>query len=84
MSRHHLPLCRAKYQFAKDIYRIQVKLPKILKNDLGQEAFASILKIVKCVALANRSQDKSRLIGAAGFSCCSLAISSRPFILGSR
>ncbi len=52
MSRHHLPL----YQ------RIKLKLPKVLKYDLGQEAFDSILKIVKCVVLASRSQAKTRLI----------------------
>ena len=53
---------QACYQFAKEIYRLKVKLPKTLKNDLGQEAFATSLKVVKCVALASRSQDKSRLI----------------------
>ena len=58
----HLPLYQASYQFAKEIYRLKLELPKALRYDLGQESFSSSLKVVKCVALANRSQDKTRLI----------------------
>ena len=61
-SNQHLPLYQASFQFSKEIYRVKTKLPKLMKYDLGQESFASALKIVKCVALANRVQDKSRLI----------------------
>lgn len=56
----HLPLYLSAYQFSKAIYRIKLKLPKVLKHDLGQEAFSSALKILKCIVLANRAQDKSR------------------------
>ncbi len=62
MARQQLQLYQAGYKYSLCIYRIKVKLPRLLKHDLGQEAFASSLKVVKCVVLANRSQDKSRLI----------------------
>ena len=62
MSRHQLQLYQASYQYAKEIYRIKLKLPKSLKYDLGQESFSSSLNVVKCVALASRSKDKGRLI----------------------
>jgi hypothetical protein len=58
----HLPLYLSSYQFSKEIYRLKLKLPKTLKHDLGQEAFSSVLKILKCVVLANKAQDKSRHI----------------------
>lgn len=58
----HLPLYSATFVFVREIYKIRVKLPKILKHDLGQEAFGSALKILKCVVLANRARDKSRHI----------------------
>ena len=60
MSRtRHLPLYTASYVFVRETYRIKIKLPKILKYDLGQEAFASSIKILKCVALANHVEDKT-------------------------
>lgn len=39
---------------------MKLKLPKALKYDLGQETFGSALKILKCIVLANRAQDKSK------------------------
>ena len=58
----HLPLYSAAFVFVREIYRMRVKLPKMLKHDLGQEAFQSALKILKCVVLANRAHDKNRHI----------------------
>lgn len=58
----HLPLYSATFVFVREVYKIRVKLPKTLKHDLGQEAFGSAFKILKCVVLANRSRDKSRHI----------------------
>ena len=54
----HLPLYVSTYVFVREIYRIRIKLPKILKFDLGQEAFQSSIKIIKCVVLANQARDK--------------------------
>jgi len=58
----HLPLYSASFAFVREIYRARLKLPRLLKHDLGQEAFQSALKILKCVVLANRAWDKSRHI----------------------
>lgn len=58
----HLPLYSATYNFTKEIYRIKIKLPKALKYDLGQEAFASAIKMLKCVVVANTSKDKSPVL----------------------
>ncbi len=58
----HLPLYSAAFVFVREIYKIRVKLPKLLKHDLGQEIFQSALKILKCVVLANRARDKDRHI----------------------
>ncbi len=51
----HLPLYAAIYGFSKETYRLKVKLPKALKHDLGQETFASAIKMLKCVVIANAS-----------------------------
>ena len=37
-----------------------MKLPKLLRYDLGQEAFESSFKILKCIVLANKAQEKGR------------------------
>ena len=62
----NLPLYSLSYAYAKELYRIKLKLPKALKYDLGPEVFGSALKILKCIVLANRAQEKthhlSRLI----------------------
>jgi hypothetical protein len=58
----HLPLYSWAYAFVRESYRIMGKLPKLLKHDLGQEAFSSALKIVKCVVVANKAQEKGRHI----------------------
>jgi hypothetical protein len=56
----HLPLDSATFVFVRDVYKIRIKLPKLLKHDLGQETFESAIKILKCVVVANRARDKSR------------------------
>jgi len=58
----HLPLYSAAFVFVREIYKIRVKLPRLLKHDLGQEVFQSAIKILKCVVLANRAREKSRHI----------------------
>ena len=55
----HLPLYAAAYAFSKEIYRLKIKLPKAMKHDLGQEAFHSAIKILKCIVIANQLKDKS-------------------------
>ncbi len=45
----HLPLYAATYGFAKETFRIKVKLPKLLKYDLGQEAFTSAIKMLHTI-----------------------------------
>jgi len=63
MSRtQHLPLYSSIYVFTREIYRIKLKLPKVLKHDLGQEVFRSAIKLLKCVVLANRAREKERHI----------------------
>ena len=54
----HLPIYATAYVFVREIYRIKLKLPRALKYDLGKVEFESALKILKCIILANRSQDK--------------------------
>jgi hypothetical protein len=58
----HLPLYAATYSFAKDVYRIKIKLPKVLKFDLGQEVFSSAIKMLKCVVVANASKEKTQML----------------------
>jgi hypothetical protein len=59
MSRtQSLPLYSSAYLFTREIYRIRTKLPKSLKFDLGQEAFHSSIKILKCIVLANAAKEK--------------------------
>jgi hypothetical protein len=55
----HLPLYAATYGFAKETYRIKIKLPKLLKYDLGQEAFTSAIKMLKFVVMANVVREKA-------------------------
>ena len=55
----HLPLYVSSYVFVREIYRVRINLPKVLKFDLGQETFQSAIKIVKCVVLANQARDKA-------------------------
>ncbi|MBF0367625.1 MAG: four helix bundle protein [Oligoflexia bacterium] len=56
---HHLPIYASTYVFIREICRIKIKLPKNLKHDLGQESFASALKILKCIVLANKAKEKT-------------------------
>lgn len=62
MRTQNLPLYTSAFILAREIYRIKVKLPKTLKYDLGQEAFQSTIKVLKCVVIANRAHDKARHI----------------------
>ena len=62
ITSQHPPIYTASYAFVREVYRIKIKLPRALKYDLGQEEFSSALKILKCIVLTNRSQDKSRHI----------------------
>jgi hypothetical protein len=55
----HLPLYAAAYAFTKEMYRLKTKLPKALKYELGQEAFHSAVKTLKCIVIANRAKDKA-------------------------
>ena len=56
----HLPLYSLAYAYVREVYRVKVKLPKLLRYDLGQEAFESSFKILKCIVLANKAQEKGR------------------------
>lgn len=58
----HLPLYTSAYVFVREIYRIKLKLPKVLKHDLGQEVFRSAIKLLKYVVLANRAKEKGNHI----------------------
>lgn len=58
----HLSVYSQTYKYLKEIHRIKLKLSKVLKYDLGNEAATSSLKILKCIVLANRSQDKTRYL----------------------
>jgi hypothetical protein len=59
MARYqHLPIYRAFYAFSREVYRIKIKLPKVLKHDLGSMLFVSSLRCLRCVVFANGSQKK--------------------------
>ena len=58
----HLPLYSLAYTFTREIYRIKLKLPNTMKHDLGQQMFESTIKILKCVVIANKSQEKANHI----------------------
>lgn len=55
----HLPLYAATFGFTKDIYRLKAKLPKAMKHELGQEAFHSAIKALKCIVIANQAREKT-------------------------
>ena len=58
----NLPLYSSVYVLVRETYRLKTKLPKSLKHEVGSELFASAIKILKCVVLANRSEDKGRFL----------------------
>ncbi len=62
MSRINIPIYVSTYSYVKEVFKIKVRLPKILKYDLGQELFESSYKILKCIALANKAVEKTRYI----------------------
>jgi len=58
----HLPLYSTIFSFAKDVYRLKMKLPKSLKHDLGQDVFSSSIKMLKLVVSANASTEKAAIL----------------------
>ena len=63
MARYqHLPLYQLTFALVREIYRLKLKLPNALKHDLGSMLFASSLRCIRCVVLANGSEKKSRYL----------------------
>jgi hypothetical protein len=59
MARYqHLPIYQTAYSLTREIYRLKIKFPKVLKNDLGELLCASSLRCIRCVIFANGSQKK--------------------------
>ena len=54
----HLPLYSASFSYIKEIYRVRIRLPKVLKHDLGHEVFHSAIRILKRIVIANGTKDK--------------------------
>lgn len=59
---HHLEVYQLSYRFSKMAYQTKLKLPKTLKNDLGQMTFESALRITKGIVIANGSADKAKIL----------------------
>lgn len=59
---HHLEVYQLSYRFSRMMYQTKIKLPKSMKNDLGQMAFQSALKVTRGVVIANGSQDKTKIL----------------------
>ena len=63
MARYqHLPIYKSCYVFSRECYRLKLKLPKMLKHDLGSEVFRSSLRCLKLIVLANGSQQKIKYL----------------------
>ena len=60
----HLPLYQATYAYAKEVYRLKCRLPKLLRHDLGAELFRSSLKALKLIVLANGLEKKKETLVA--------------------
>lgn len=54
----HLQIYRDAYRFTRELYRVREKLPKTLKYGLGEMAFASALRMVRGIVVANGSKNK--------------------------
>jgi hypothetical protein len=59
---HHLEVYQQSFRFSKMVYQTKLKLPKTLKNDLGQMTFESALKLTRGIVIANGSEDKSKIL----------------------
>lgn len=59
---HQLEIYQSVYKFIKLMYEVKIKLPKILKYDLGRLSCESSLKLLRGVIIANGSQDKSKVL----------------------
>ncbi len=54
----HLPLYQSCFGLTREIYRLRLKLPKLLKHDLGRMAFESALSCLRFVIVANGEAKK--------------------------
>jgi hypothetical protein len=54
----HLPLYDALFRYTKELYTLKDRLPKNIKNDLGQALCESSLRCLKLVIFANGSEKK--------------------------
>jgi hypothetical protein len=59
---HHLEVYQLSYRFSRMMYQTKIKLPKSMKNDLGQMAFQSALKVTRGIVIANGSLDKTKIL----------------------
>ena len=50
------------YRFIKEFYRVKAKLPRYVKNDLGQMVSLSALSCVKGIVVANGSLLKTKTL----------------------
>jgi len=63
MARYqHLPVYQTIYSITRELYRLKIKFPKHLKNDLGELFCASGLRCIRCVIFANGSQKKMKAL----------------------
>jgi len=60
-----LPIYQGAYVYAREAYRVKVKLPKAMKYELGQETFAGAIQLLKNIVQANRARDKTPYITEA-------------------
>jgi hypothetical protein len=58
----HLEVYQLSYRFTKMVYQTKLKVPKTLKNDLGQMIFESALRVTKGIVIANGSIDKTKTL----------------------
>ena|SRR3989344_3453055 len=54
-----LPIYQGTYVYARETYRIKMKLPKAMKYDLGEEIFSGAIQLLKNIVQANRAKDKT-------------------------
>jgi hypothetical protein len=63
MARYdHLTVYHDMYRFIKEFYRVKAKLPRYIKNDLGQMVSLSSLRCVKGIVVANGSLLKTKTL----------------------
>ncbi len=56
----HLSVYHDMYRFIKEFYRVKTKLPRYVKNDLGQMVSLSSLRCIKGIIVANGSLLKTK------------------------